>query len=127
MTEQGQAFAPLASSKDTLAMYKNPFGFSLQVIESATHITLGAGGVDAAQVSISLHKSELKFKYNLAQSSFGPCEWRRFYGQRCPSTAFIPESDVEIRKRRRIYSVLRRRNRHRFCDCTVEGNRGCYC
>lgn len=50
MTTQDEAYAPLASSKNTLATYANPFGFSLQVIQSATNITLGADGVDVAQV-----------------------------------------------------------------------------
>jgi hypothetical protein len=50
MTDSGEAFAPLASSKDTLATYQNPFGFSLQVIQASANITLGAGGISAAQV-----------------------------------------------------------------------------
>lgn len=36
-----EAFAPLVGSTDTLATYKNPFGFSLQVIESAVDLTIG--------------------------------------------------------------------------------------
>ena len=50
MTEQSHAFAPIASSKHILAKYKNPFGFSLQVIRSAQDITLGFHGVNVAQV-----------------------------------------------------------------------------
>ena len=50
MTSQDEAFAPRASSKNTLATYKNPFGFSLQVIESGENITIAFNGVDAAQV-----------------------------------------------------------------------------
>lgn len=50
MTEQGEAFAPAASSKHLLAQYKNPFGFSLQVIQSSENITLASQGVDAAEV-----------------------------------------------------------------------------
>jgi hypothetical protein len=40
----------LASSQHTLATYKNPFGFSLQVVQAAEDIILGAGGQDAAEV-----------------------------------------------------------------------------
>ncbi len=52
MTEQSQAFAPLASSKHTLATYKNPFGFSLQVVQSAEDIIIGASGLDVAEVCV---------------------------------------------------------------------------
>ena len=50
MTEQGQAFAPDASSKHVLTEYKNPFGFSLQVVKSAEDITLASQGTSVAQV-----------------------------------------------------------------------------
>jgi hypothetical protein len=50
METQDQAFAPLASSQHTLATYKNPFGFSLQVIEAATDIILNNLGSDLAEV-----------------------------------------------------------------------------
>ncbi|KAI0821788.1 hypothetical protein BC628DRAFT_1341231 [Trametes gibbosa] len=52
MTEQSQAFAPSASSQHILAEYKNPFGFSLQVIEAAEDITLVAGGADVAELKL---------------------------------------------------------------------------
>ncbi|KAI0305626.1 hypothetical protein B0F90DRAFT_1815219 [Multifurca ochricompacta] len=52
MTEQSQAFAPLTSSQHTLATYKNPFGFSLQVVRAAEDIILGAGGIDAAELKL---------------------------------------------------------------------------
>ncbi|KAI9463679.1 hypothetical protein BJY52DRAFT_1404720 [Lactarius psammicola] len=52
MTEQSQAFAPLASSQHTLATYKNPFGFSLQVVQSAEDILLGASGLDVAELKL---------------------------------------------------------------------------
>ena len=51
METQQEAFAPLSGSNDTVAEYKNPFGFSLQVIQSTVNMTLGAGGVSAASVS----------------------------------------------------------------------------
>ncbi|KAG6891741.1 hypothetical protein C0992_006161 [Termitomyces sp. T32_za158] len=49
---QDQAFAPPASSHFTLAKYKNPFGFSLQVIEAGQNLILNGGGVDIAQLTI---------------------------------------------------------------------------
>ncbi|KAI0631497.1 hypothetical protein C8Q77DRAFT_1218963 [Trametes polyzona] len=52
MTEQSQAFAPGASSQHVLAQYKNPFGFSLQVVEGAEDITLAAGGTDVAELKL---------------------------------------------------------------------------
>jgi hypothetical protein len=52
METQDEAFAPLSGSDNTLAEYKNPFGFSLQVIQSTVKMTLAAGGVAAAEVSI---------------------------------------------------------------------------
>ncbi|KAI0739355.1 hypothetical protein C8Q80DRAFT_1123812 [Daedaleopsis nitida] len=52
MTEQSQAFAPIASSKHILAQYKNPFGFSLQVVKSGEDITLGSQGADVAQLTL---------------------------------------------------------------------------
>ncbi|KAI0710861.1 hypothetical protein C8Q76DRAFT_623714 [Earliella scabrosa] len=53
MTEQSHAFAPIAGTKHILAKYKNPFGFSLQVIRSAQDITLGFHGIDVAQLNLS--------------------------------------------------------------------------
>lgn len=53
MTGQSEAFEPLASSQHTLATYKNPFGFSLQVVQAAEDIVLGAGDQDAAEVRSS--------------------------------------------------------------------------
>ena len=50
MTEQSEAFAPQASSQHVLAEYKNPFGFSLQVVKSAEDITLASQGTSVAQV-----------------------------------------------------------------------------
>jgi hypothetical protein len=51
MTQDGQAYAPPASSQHTVAQYKNPFGFSLQVIQSAQDITIASGGTKVATVS----------------------------------------------------------------------------
>ncbi|KAG6854052.1 hypothetical protein C0991_011030 [Blastosporella zonata] len=47
-----QAFAPPTSSQFTLATYKNPFGFALQVIEAGQTLILNSGGVDIAQLTI---------------------------------------------------------------------------
>jgi hypothetical protein len=52
LTEQSQTFAPLTSSQSSSAVYKNPFGFSLQVIEAGQSIILGAAGIQTAQVSL---------------------------------------------------------------------------
>ncbi|KAI0773181.1 hypothetical protein BD413DRAFT_603560 [Trametes elegans] len=52
MTEPSEAFVPKASSKHVLAQYKNPFGFSLQVIEGAEDITLASGGTDVAELKL---------------------------------------------------------------------------
>ena len=52
MTEQSEVFAPLASSQQVLAQYKNPFGFSLQVVKSGEDLTLSALGLDVAEVSV---------------------------------------------------------------------------
>lgn len=71
MTDSGEAFAPLTGTKDTVATFKNPFGFSLKVcpnsnrylnldtdlyhlqpIDSAENITLSALGNDIAQLNV---------------------------------------------------------------------------
>ncbi|KAI9459106.1 hypothetical protein F5148DRAFT_1219463, partial [Russula earlei] len=54
MTEQDEAFAPLASSRRIVARYKNPFGFSLQVFQASEDIILGAGGEDAIDLKLPL-------------------------------------------------------------------------
>lgn len=56
MTDQSEAYAPLVSSNHTTAEYKNPFGFSLQVIESAVDMTIGLAnnGTDVATVKLIL-------------------------------------------------------------------------
>ncbi|TFK54041.1 hypothetical protein OE88DRAFT_1732763 [Heliocybe sulcata] len=52
MTEDDQTWSPLASSNQTVAQYKNPFGFSLQVVQSGENITLSSGGTDVAQLTV---------------------------------------------------------------------------
>ncbi|KII92866.1 hypothetical protein PLICRDRAFT_102438 [Plicaturopsis crispa FD-325 SS-3] len=52
MTSQDEAYAPLAGSNYTLAEYKNPFGFSLQVIESAVDMVISMGGTDTAHLKL---------------------------------------------------------------------------
>jgi hypothetical protein len=52
MVQPDQAFAPPTSSQNTLAKYKNPFGFSLQVIESGQDIRLNSHGTDIAELVI---------------------------------------------------------------------------
>ncbi|TBU23049.1 hypothetical protein BD311DRAFT_704566 [Dichomitus squalens] len=50
MTEENQAFAPIASAQNVVAQYKNPFGFSLQVVQSNENITLVSGGIGVAEL-----------------------------------------------------------------------------
>jgi hypothetical protein len=50
IAEQSEAYAAPSSSNSTLAKYKNPFGFSLQVVQSSQDITLSYSGQDAAKV-----------------------------------------------------------------------------
>ncbi|KAG5653629.1 hypothetical protein H0H81_011855 [Sphagnurus paluster] len=52
MVTPDQAFAPPTSSDFTLAKYKNPFGFSLQVIEAGQTLVLESHGVDIAQLTL---------------------------------------------------------------------------
>ncbi|KAF9222628.1 hypothetical protein BS17DRAFT_802839 [Gyrodon lividus] len=52
METQDETFAPLSGSNDTMAEYKNPFGFSLQVIQSSVNMTLAAGGKAAAELNL---------------------------------------------------------------------------
>ena len=70
MTEQSEAFAPQASSQHVLAQYKNPFGFSLQVVKSAQDITLSEQGVSVAQVRRRvLQGPNVKTNWNRASST----------------------------------------------------------
>lgn len=52
MQSQDQAYSPLSGSNNTVAQYKNPFGFSLQVIQSTVNMDLDYGGTAAAQVML---------------------------------------------------------------------------
>ncbi|KAJ6607775.1 hypothetical protein B0H10DRAFT_2227490 [Mycena sp. CBHHK59/15] len=54
MVDQAEAFAPLTSSSYTLATYKNPFGFSLQVVESGQELILSDLGLDIAQLVLPM-------------------------------------------------------------------------
>ncbi|KAH9961311.1 hypothetical protein BC827DRAFT_1260505 [Russula dissimulans] len=54
ITEPSETFAPLVSSQHTLATYRNPFGFSLQVVQASEDIVLGVGGQDAAELKLPL-------------------------------------------------------------------------
>ncbi|KIK68835.1 hypothetical protein GYMLUDRAFT_34828 [Collybiopsis luxurians FD-317 M1] len=52
LNDDSQAYSPPTSSNFTSATYKNPFGFSLQVISSSTDIILNSGGVNVAELSL---------------------------------------------------------------------------
>ncbi|KAJ6593726.1 hypothetical protein B0H19DRAFT_32612 [Mycena capillaripes] len=54
MLTQDQAFAPLSSSDFTVAKYKNPFGFSLQVVASAQELLINDLGLDIATLVIPM-------------------------------------------------------------------------
>ncbi|KAI6169518.1 hypothetical protein EDD17DRAFT_1748665 [Pisolithus thermaeus] len=54
MENQNEAFAPLSASNNTVAEYKNPFGFSLQVVQSAVQMILSSGGAVAAELTLPL-------------------------------------------------------------------------
>ena len=53
MTDEGEAYSPLSSSKSTVAVYANPFGFSLQAIDAAEDIIISSNGGDVASVGSS--------------------------------------------------------------------------
>ncbi|KAJ3724969.1 hypothetical protein DFJ43DRAFT_1197841 [Lentinula guzmanii] len=52
LEDDSEAYDPPTSSNSTSATYKNPFGFSLQVIQSATDIILSSNGVDIAELTL---------------------------------------------------------------------------
>ncbi|KAG1896026.1 uncharacterized protein F5891DRAFT_1165745 [Suillus fuscotomentosus] len=52
MQSQDQAYSPLSGSNNTVAQYKNPFSFSLQVIQSTINMDLDYGGTAAAQLNL---------------------------------------------------------------------------
>ncbi|KAJ7716738.1 hypothetical protein DFH07DRAFT_349612 [Mycena maculata] len=54
MVTQDEAFAPLTSSVYTLAQYKNPFGFSLQVVASGEDLLISDLGLDIATLSLPM-------------------------------------------------------------------------
>ncbi|KAF7301181.1 hypothetical protein MIND_00682600 [Mycena indigotica] len=54
MVNQDQASAALSSSDNTLAKYKNPFGFSLQVVEAGEELLLSELGLDIARLSLPM-------------------------------------------------------------------------
>lgn len=58
MQTDDQTWAPPSSSDSTNAVYRNPFGFSLQVIQAGETITIGYGGSDAATLEIPMMDAE---------------------------------------------------------------------
>ncbi|KAL1743139.1 hypothetical protein HDZ31DRAFT_83635 [Schizophyllum fasciatum] len=58
MESDDQTWAPASSSKKTNAVYKNPFGFSLQVVRSAETLNIGYGGSNAAKLDIPMADAE---------------------------------------------------------------------
>lgn len=84
MTDSSEAFAPLAGSENTLATFKNPFGFSLQVVDSGENITLASDGTDIAEVRLNL-----LYPGSVGTKSFKSCSW--WYPQLQPPVASRPE------------------------------------
>ncbi|KAJ7497141.1 hypothetical protein FB451DRAFT_1457944 [Mycena latifolia] len=54
MLTQDQAFAPLTSSDFTVAKYKNPFGFSLQVVAAGQELLISDLGLDIARLVLPM-------------------------------------------------------------------------
>ncbi|KAF8314052.1 hypothetical protein DL93DRAFT_2167525 [Clavulina sp. PMI_390] len=52
MDQASETWAPLASTEDTVATFKNPFGFSLTPLTTAANITLGLSGVAVATLDV---------------------------------------------------------------------------
>ncbi|KAH7875192.1 uncharacterized protein C8R40DRAFT_1170817 [Lentinula edodes] len=52
LNDDSEAYDPSTGSNFTSASYKNPFGFSLQVVQSATDIILSSNGVNIAELSL---------------------------------------------------------------------------
>jgi hypothetical protein len=107
MTEQGEAFAPLASSQHTLATYKNPFGFSLQVMQAAEDIILGESGQDAAEVCFSVLVIAMLLWgcLGIAQvTAFQQCWWRIYWEHR-RSRHFLLEAASPVFKQRILFHI----------------------
>lgn len=95
---QDQTFAPPTSSNFTLAKYKNPFGFALQVVESSQDIVLSGQGVDIAEVVADPSAHPAFANCPVACSSESDCQRRRFNGEHCRSCHKLQGSAVEIAK-----------------------------
>ncbi|KAJ4494066.1 hypothetical protein C8J55DRAFT_533507 [Lentinula edodes] len=52
LNDDSEAYDPSTGSNFTSASYKNPFGFSLQVVQSATDIILSSNGVNIAELNL---------------------------------------------------------------------------
>ncbi len=108
MTGQDQAFAPGASSQHVLAQYKNPFGFSLQLVEGAEDITLVAGGTDVAEVREAGRHSSIRAKCDtIAQTPAIRPGWRRLDRECRPAADHLPEPDTPVEERWRVQPILR--------------------
>lgn len=79
MVTQDEAFAPLTSSDFTLAKYKNPFGFSLQVVAAAEELLISDLGLDIATVNVLIDTYNIFLcSYCLHHSSL--CLWLLRWG-----------------------------------------------
>ncbi|KAF7983257.1 hypothetical protein HWV62_22882 [Athelia sp. TMB] len=58
ITSQNQAYEPTVGSNSTMAEYRNPFGFSLQVIQSAVDMVVGLANNGTSIGSLALPTSD---------------------------------------------------------------------
>ena len=112
MNDQEETFAPLTSSKHTLAQYKNPFGFSLQVVQASEDIILGASGVDIAHVVIFHSKFLRQTQFSTATTSESIDRGRSINGQPSRSSHHVRESGPPLTQQCRLCWILRCSHRH---------------
>ena len=110
MTEQSEAFAPLASSQHTLATYKNPFGFSLRVVQAAEDIILGEDGQNAAEVCLfflSAYSPNVDGScLRIAQATAFQYCWWHIHRERRRSRNFLLEAASPVLKQCSFCRVL---------------------
>lgn len=112
MTEQSEAFSPATSSKHVLVQFKNPFGFSLQVVQSSVNMTLSTQGIDAAEVCSAnpyLILSETDFLLQACPAT--DCrQWWRLHRGRSATCPLLRKSTPSLFEQRCFLSILQ--NRH---------------
>lgn len=112
MNDQEETFAPLTSSKHTLAQYKNPFGFSLQVVQASEDIILGASGVDIAHVLIFDSRIFRQTHFSTVTTSASVDRRRSINGQSSRFSPHVRESGPSLTQQCCLCSILRCSHRH---------------